>query len=55
VLPSACAVYSADGRRVAVLAVRDEVVMLPMLPSGLYWVEWTYGDRLQRVPIAVVD
>ncbi len=55
VLPSACAVYSADGRRVAVLAVRDEAVLLPMLPSGLYWIEWTYGDRLQRVPIAVVD
>ncbi|MFM6997768.1 MAG: PKD domain-containing protein, partial [Bacteroidota bacterium] len=53
--PQSAALYTADGRLVARPTVDGEVLTLPALPAGMYWLQWMESDRPRHSQLVVTD
>lgn len=55
VSPETVSLFTADGRSLGIQTTEDGALVMPAVPAGLYWMQWTEADRPRRVQIAVID
>jgi len=55
VSPESVSLFTADGRSLGIQTTNEGILVMPVVPAGLYWMQWTEADRPRRVQIAVID